>query len=120
MTLLFALGIIAVTIIDVLGSLSSIKLNYKYVYLTPISLLVYFLIGYQWHFIATLLWTMILVCLIGIYDGTIGWRLSIILKANFADQEERTKNLTISCRILGIVFVSGFFAFLGFLVADLI
>src|SRR5882757_9037626 len=63
--ILFASGLVAVTTIDVLGSISSRKLNYKYVYLTPISFLVYFCIGYQGHSIATLTWTLVIVCLIG-------------------------------------------------------
>ena len=70
--ILLALGIVAVTTIDVLGSISSRKLNYKYAYLTPISFLIYFCIGYHGHSIATLAWTLITACLVGIYDGTIG------------------------------------------------
>jgi hypothetical protein len=115
--LLIGSGLAAVTTIDVLGSISSRKLNYNYVYLTPLSFLVYFCIGYQGHFIATLPWTLIIVCLIGIYDGTIGWRLSIILKANFADKEEYTKALTLSSRISGMIVMSGILGFLGFVTA---
>jgi hypothetical protein len=115
--ILFASGLLAVTTIDVLGSLSSRRMNYKYVYLTPISFLVYFCIGYQGHSIATLTWTLIIACLTGIYDGTIGWKLSIILKANFADKEEYTKSLSLSSRISGMIVVSGVFGFLGFMTA---
>jgi hypothetical protein len=115
--ILFASGLLAVTTIDVLGSVSSRRMNYRYVYLTPISFLVYFCMGYQGHFIATLPWILVIVCLTGIYDGTIGWRLSIILNANFADKEEYTKNLTLSSRISGMIVMSGIFGFLGFMTA---
>jgi hypothetical protein len=115
--ILFASGLLAVTTIDVLGSLSSRRMNYKYAYLTPISFLVSFCIGYQGHSIATLPWTLVIACLTGIYDGTIGWRLSIILKANFADKEDYTKNLSLSSRISGMIVVSGIFGFLGFMTA---
>ena len=117
---LLASGLLAVTTIDVLGSISSRKLNYKYVYLTPISFLVYFWLGYRGHFIATLPWTVIIVCLTGLYDGTIGWRLSIILKANFADKEEYTRNLSLSSRVSGMIVMSGIFGFLGFVTAGYI
>ena len=115
--ILFASGLVTVTTIDILGSISSRKLNYKYVYLTPLSFLVYFCIGYQGHFIATLPWTLIIVCLTGIYDGTVGWRLSIILRANFADKEEYTKTLSLSSRISGMIVMSGIFGFVGFVTA---
>ncbi|WP_148115051.1 hypothetical protein [Chryseotalea sanaruensis] len=108
------------TTIDVLGSISSRKLNYKYVYLTPISFLVYFWLGYRGHSISTLPWTLIIVCLTGIYDGTIGWKLSIILKANFADKEEYTKTLSLTSRISGMLVMSGIFGLLGFVTAGYI
>lgn len=117
LVVLFASGLVAVTTIDVLGSISSRKLNYKYVYLTPLSFLVYFFMGYQGHFIATLPWTLIIVCLTGIYDGTIGWRLAIILKANFADKAEQMKSLSLSSRISSMIIISGMFGLSGFIVA---
>jgi len=118
--LLLISGLGAVTTIDILGSISSRKLNYKYVYLTPLSFLIYFWSGYRGHFIATLPWTLIIVCLIGVYDGTIGWRLSIVLKANFADKEEYTKNLSPASRISSMIVMSGLFGLLGFVIAGYI
>ena len=117
--LLFSSGLLAVTMIDVVGSISSRKMNYKYMYLTPVSFLTYGIIGYCGNQISTLVWTLLIVCTVGIYDGTIGWRLSIILKANFDDKEEYIKSLDISSRILRMILMSGFFGFLGFLISRL-
>jgi hypothetical protein len=58
--------------------------------------------------------------LTGIYDGTIGWRLSIVLKAHFADEEDYTKNLSPASRISGMIIMSGLFGLLGFVIAGYI
>jgi hypothetical protein len=118
--LLFFFGLLAVTIIDVFGSISSRKMNYKYVYLSPLSFLSYGIIGYQGYYLTTLIWTLLIACAIGIYDGTVGWKLSLILKANFGSNEEYTKNLSLSSRISGMILVSGIFAVLGFAIAWII
>ena len=114
---LFGFGLLAVTMIDVLGSISSRKFNYKYVYLTPVSFLVYAIVGYSGYHLATFLWTLTIACTIGIYDGTVGWRLSIILNANFGDKEEYAKGLSLASRISGMIMMSGFFGLIGFLAA---
>ena len=111
--LLFGFGLLGVTMIDVLGSISSRKMNYKYVYLTPVSFLVYGIVGYSGYYFATIAWTLLIVCTIGIYDGTIGWKLSIILRANFGDKEEYAKSLSLPSRISGMIIMSSFFGFLG-------
>lgn len=116
--LLLTTGILAVTAIDVFGSISSRKWNFKYVYLAPLSFLVYFSPGYSGHSIASLPWILIIVCLSGLYDGTIGWKLSIILKANFANKEEYTKTQSLTTRIYGMIGTSGVFGFMGFLTAE--
>jgi hypothetical protein len=118
--ILLTSGLLAVTFIDVVGSITSRPLNYKYVYLTPISFLVYGSLGFWGQDIASLTWTLIIACLIGVYDGTIGWKLSIILRANFGDKEEHTKNLAMSSRISGMIIMSGVFGLIGYVVAGLI
>ena len=117
---LLALGIVAITIIDILGSVSSRKLNYKYVYGAPVSLFVYCLIGYKGHHTTTLPWTLLIVCLVGIYDGTVGWWLSVVLKANFADREERAKSVSRLSRIVSMMLISGFFGLIGFFIAGVL
>ncbi|MBS1508047.1 MAG: hypothetical protein JSS79_15510 [Bacteroidetes bacterium] len=74
-------GLLAVTAIDMLGSIASRKLNFNYANLTPLSILVYFSLGYRGHFLSSLPWILIVTWLTGVYDATVGWRLSIILRA---------------------------------------
>jgi hypothetical protein len=110
-------GFLAVTTIDMLGSIASRKLNFNYAYLTPLSFLVYFSLGYRGHFLSSLPWTLIIACLTGVYDATVGWRLSIILRANFADKEEYSKTLRLSTRLATMLVLSGVLGFLGYIVA---
>jgi len=107
----------AVTLIDVLGSISSRSLKYEYVKLTPVSFLAYGLIGFFGHNVISLSWVLIIAALTGIYDGTFGWHLSIILKANFGEREEYTKNLPLQNRILWMLIVGASFGFVGYKIA---
>ena len=117
--LLCGIGLLTITLVDVLGSITSRKLNYKYVYITPVSFITYSLIGYVGYQIGPLMWVLLIASIVGIYDGTIGWRLSIILKANFGDKGEQAGNLSLSSRITGMAIVSGVFGLLGFVIAGL-
>lgn len=114
---LLGFGLLLITLIDVLGSISSRRMNYNYAYLSPLSFLAYGFIGYQGYHITTLAWTLVITFLTGIYDGTIGWKLAILLNANLGDRPEQTKNLSISSRILVMIVISGFFGVTGFLIA---
>lgn len=117
---IFGAGILAVTLIDVLGSISSRKMNYTYAYLSPLSFLVYGLVGYYAYHTATITWMYLISCVVGVYDGTIGWKLSIILKANFGKYEESSKTMSPSMRIAGMLLVSGVFGYIGFEIASFI
>jgi hypothetical protein len=112
-----ALGIFAVTLIDVLGSITSRKWNYNYAYLTPLSFVVYTMIGYYVSQTASLNWALIIGSLVGIYDGTIGWRLAIIFNANMGEQKEAALKMDTQTRILFMIIISTFFGFLGTLLA---
>ena len=51
--IVFGIGLLGVTVIDTLGSITSHIMNYNYVYLSPLSYIIYGLIGYQTHQIPT-------------------------------------------------------------------
>lgn len=113
----FGIGILTVTLIDVLGSISSRRMNYNYAYLSPLSFLAYGFIGYLTYDIATLTWALIMACTVGIYDGTVGWRLSIILNANFGQYRDQTIKMSFISRVTRMLFVSGLCGFVGFFIA---
>jgi hypothetical protein len=111
-------GLFAVTLIDVLGSITSRKWNYNYAYLTPLSFIVYTMIGYYVSQTTSLNWALIIGSLVGIYDGTIGWRLAIIFNANMGEQKEAALKMDTQTRILFMIIISTLFGFLGALLAE--
>ena len=115
--LAIALGLLAVTIIDVLGSITSRTWNYHYSYLSPLSFSIYFLIGYYVSQNASLTWALLISCIVGVYDGTIGWRLAIMLNANLDAQKDAALKTDTPTRMLYMIFISTFFAFIGSLIA---
>jgi hypothetical protein len=86
--LVICVGISTVTVIDVLGSITSRKLNYLYSHLTVISLIVYTFIGYYISKIAGLESALMVGAVVGIYDGTVGWKLALILKQTWVPKRK--------------------------------
>lgn len=82
-------GIIAVTIVDIVGSLLSRWLNFDYGWISIPSMLVYiglaYLIGSIQN-LKTALWSIVKLSL---YDGTVGFTLSLLLEANIGGFEKK-------------------------------
>jgi hypothetical protein len=112
--LVTGVGIVTVTLIDVLGSITSRKLSYPYKHLTVISFIVYTYIGYYISRIAGLESALMVGSVVGIYDGTIGWKLAIILEANMGAQKEEALKMTTMSRILLMIGFSSVFGSLGY------
>jgi len=111
-------GVLTVTAIDSLGSVTSRKWNYNYAYLSPISFLTYTFLGYFGHkFFGELTWAILVPAIVGIYDGTVGWKISTVLKANFGKYKEYNGKLSLSDRVFGMIGISVLFAFMGFCLA---
>lgn len=76
------LGAIVITLIDTFGAILSRRLQFKYRYLSILSFIVYITLGLlvsrQFNLIAAIS----IGGLLGLYDGTIGFWLSIKLRAN--------------------------------------
>jgi hypothetical protein len=111
-------GLLSVTLIDALGSVASRKLNFTYAYLTPISLIVYSLIGFYLGQKANLSTALISAALVGVYDATIGWTLAVNLKANFGRYRDQTVNMTLANRIFAMMLIALSCAYLGYQVAS--
>ena len=87
----FVISIIAVTLIDTVGAIASRKLKFKYGYLSFLSLAVYFALAYLNANYITLVSVVLVNAVLGFYDGTVGFWLSIILKANNGLTAEQVK-----------------------------
>ena len=110
-------GLLIVSLIDTAGSIASRKLNFKYGYLTILSGAVYIYIGYLASKEYSITTALLINGLIGLYDGTIGLKFSIILKAKEGLSSEKVNEVgkaKIAFMMINIAFV---FALAGFLIS---
>jgi len=109
---IFFVGILAVTLLDSLGAIASKQLNFNYSFLTVISFVVYvgfaFLLARQ----SDKKTTIILTGLLGLFDATVGWKLSKILGAN---TRENNIEITTTIIIITAIFMTLFASLLGLL-----
>ncbi len=99
---LILLGLLAVALIDAGGSVASRLLHFDYGYFAPLSLLNYGFVGYftarQYNAPKALLAGAVL----GMFDVSVGWQLSILLKANAAGlQPEVGSSLWLATALFG-------------------
>lgn len=106
------IGILAVALLDTIGSIASRQLDFNYSLLSPVSFLIYGTTA----FIATrrkdLKNGVFFAAILGLFDSTIGWKLSMLLDANtggFAIE------VTTGLWIMTAVLVIGFSALVGLL-----
>jgi hypothetical protein len=111
------LGLSIVTVIDTVGAIASRYFRFNYGYLSIFSFSVYFLIGYLASTQSNLNIVLLVSVIVGIYDATVGWKLCLLLKANFTLTEEQVKKTTLSFRLAAMLICSSFFACLGYWVA---
>jgi hypothetical protein len=113
------LGVTAVTTVDIIGSITSRKWNYNYSSLTPASFIVYMLIGFHVGRDSNVVTAIGTTCLVGIYDATVGWKLSLIFKANWGKYEERVQSMTTSSRLLQMIVIGIVFGFAGYFLSTM-
>jgi len=104
LVLYLASGLICITLIDTIGAIASRKMNFKYINLSILSFLVYTTIGYLISKEYGLTVALFINGIVGLYDGTIGLYLSLILKANNGINDEQIqKMLGLSSAIMMII-----------------
>lgn len=113
------LGILLVTITDALGSVASRKFDFNYGYLTPLSLGIYMIVGYLVSKEYGLTYAIISACIVGVFDATAGWQLSVALKANTGLDDEQLEKISLGYRIFGMIGIAAVFGFLGHFVAQM-
>lgn len=111
------LGLLAVTLIDTLGAWASRKLDFNYRWLAIPSYAVYVFVGYTVSRQDGLLMAIIIDLLIGLYDGTVGLKLALILDANYRLNEEEKDLLTTQVAVFSMMLIAPLMAFIGYLIA---
>ncbi len=102
---------IAITLFDILGAIASRQLNFSYSYLSPISFAIYFAFAFVMAKRTDKKTTIISTGLLGLFDATIGWKISMLLQANTADLK---MEITPTAFIMTLIFMTLFAALLGF------
>lgn len=111
----FVVGITCITLIDVLGSITSKKYAYPYVYLTPVSFAAYVFIGYLASKGSQLSIALIVPVAVGIYDATIGW--DIWMKLGAERERELHKDNPLVNRLALMIIFGLIFGYIGYLIA---
>lgn len=109
---IFLVGILAVTLLDSLGAIASRQLNFNYSLLSIVSFIVY--VGFAF-FLASQTdkkTTIIITGLLGLFDGTIGWKISELLGANTGENEIE---ITTTILITTVILMTTFSCLLGLL-----
>lgn len=112
--LFFATGLISITLIDTLGAIASRKMNFKYVNLSILSFLVYTIVGYLISRQYGLTIALYVNGILGLYDGTIGLWLSLILKANTGMNDELANKMLGVKSAITMIITSIPFTLLGY------
>lgn len=79
---IFLLGVLLVTLLDSLGAIASRTFDFKYSNLSTVSTLLYLLIAFLITKKTDIKTGVIFSGLLGLFDATIGWKISMLLKAN--------------------------------------
>ncbi|HLT86265.1 MAG TPA: hypothetical protein VKZ57_01670 [Sphingobacterium sp.] len=74
------LALLSVTAIDALGAIASRKFRFNYGYFTVLSFITYLLTGYFLSFVTSASSVLLLCGMVGIFDGTIGFKIAQRLK----------------------------------------
>lgn len=104
---IFLVGILAVTLLDSLGAIASRQLSFNYSLLSIVSFVVY--VGFAFFLArqSDKKTTIILTGLLGLFDATIGWKLSELLGANTGENKiEITTTILITTAIFMTLFAS--------------
>lgn len=116
---LFAAGLLCVTAIDTLGSITSRKWKYNYAYLSVLSFMVYAAIGYAGHRLGVgQQWSLITAALVGVYDAIVGWKISVALKANWGRLKQQVENEKQSSQVFAMILMGVVLSFGGYALSE--
>ncbi|EHQ27671.1 hypothetical protein [Mucilaginibacter paludis] len=103
-------GFLAIGLFDALASIASRKLGFNYAYWGSGSLVIYCVVGFWGSKQINSRTAVLIAAAVGFFDSTIGWKISMFLKANTGNIKNEP---TIAVWIITIIFVTGFGALCG-------
>jgi hypothetical protein len=106
------IGIVAITLLDCLGAIASRQMRFNYSYLSVITFIIYVAVAYVIAKRTDRKTTIIATGLLGLFDATIGWKLSMLLNANTGSM---AVEITPTVLITTATFMTLFAALLGLL-----
>jgi hypothetical protein len=115
--IILLIGCLTVFALDALSSIASRRFNFNYARLAPLSFIIYVAIGFAGAREADQATGIILASAIGFFDATIGWKTSMVLKANTGNVDN---NPSISKWISTAIFVTLLAAICGFAGSELL
>lgn len=116
---LFVAGLLCVTAIDTIGSITSRKWKYNYAYLSVLSFMVYAAIGYAGHRLSIgQQWSLITAALVGVYDASVGWKISVALKANWGRLKQQVENEKLSNQVFVMILIGVVLSFGGYALSE--
>jgi hypothetical protein len=106
------IGVMSIIILDILGSVASRIIGFKYVYLAPLSFAIYTFISFMITREVDWKIAILIVSLLGVFDATIGWKLSVYFRANMDIKYQITMQ-----NVLSMAFLTTIFAIIGSIIS---
>ena len=114
LTIPLIIGLISITVIDTVGAVVSRTMKFNYAYLSILTFVVYTSIGYYVSTHYQLSIALLINAIMGLYDGSIGFWLSIILKSNSGLTIEQSYEMLGVKSALAMIIASIAFGLIGF------
>ena len=80
--ILLLIGCVTVIVFNALSSIASRRLNFNYGLLFPVSFAIYAAIGFFGNKLSDQSNGVIVATAVGFFEATVGWKISMVLKAN--------------------------------------
>jgi len=116
----FILGVILITVVDTVGAFASNRIHFKYVWLTPLSFAIYAVIGFILSKVTNYPTTALYMGLLGLFDGTIGLKLSIYCNANMGLSKEQLEKMQSVKTAVIMILVGITFGSLGYALGQIV
>jgi hypothetical protein len=107
------IGVLAITVFDILGSIASRQMNFDFSYLSPISFILYVSIAFVVARRTDKKTAVITAGLLGLFEATVGWKLSLLLHPNFGNKRTEFTPAIFAATIVVVTLLAGLLGLLG-------